>query len=112
MTSMVAQAAWAVAATPGTNAIATATKAAGGAGKQHRCFSVSGSFSAAPAAAVQLQLLDGATVLQNWDITAAGPFHFSFPLGINGSTNTAMSATLGAGGAAIVGKVNLTGYTP
>lgn len=66
------------------------------------------SYSAAPTGG-RLTVTDaGATVL-DIDIIAGGPFQIPLPDGVqNLAVNTALVFTLAAGGAAIVGKINLS----
>ncbi|CAM4098124.1 hypothetical protein L1N85_10695 [Paenibacillus alkaliterrae] len=89
------------------NALATATKAAV-TGKRHYITGVSASFGAA--AIKLLQIKDGAAVI--WEDYVHNGFQivFSQPLAI--TSGNAVSAELAASGtAAVLGKVNLTGFT-
>jgi hypothetical protein len=91
-----------------TNAAATVTYAAAGAGKYNVITGVAWSYSAAPTGG-NLQIADGANVLLNIDITAAGPGFFMFPTPKKGSNNTALTLTLAAGGAGVVGRLSVLG---
>lgn len=95
-----------------TNATATATKAAV-AGKQHFITGISFSMSAAPAAAVTVQVKDGSTVLDQFQIPAAAQApllsNYNPPLTI--TVGAAASITVGALGAGVVGTVVLKGKT-
>lgn len=95
-----------------TNATATATKAADSA-KQHFVTGISFSASAAIGAAVTVQVKDGATVLDQFQIpaTMVTPLvvHYHPPLTI--TVGNAASVTVGALGAGVVGTVVLKGKT-
>ncbi len=65
------------------------------------------SYSADPTGG-RLQIKDGSTVLVDFDITKGGPGFMPLS-GIVSTRNSALSAVLAAGGAGIVGKVNLVG---
>lgn len=90
-----------------TNALATATRVAE-TGKRHQVTGVSGSFSAA-AAGILLVVKDGTTEIYREYIHNAGGMSFPAPLDI--TEGAACSAELSAGGAAVIGSVNLNGYT-
>lgn len=91
------------------NAAATASKAAGGAGVKHYVTSVSGSFSAA-AVGKELQLKDGSTVIGRWYVH--NQLHVTFPVPVEITANTAVSAVLAASGNLTeIGGVTLTGFT-
>jgi hypothetical protein len=91
------------------NALATATKAAGGAGIKHYCRGVVASFSATVSGAL-LEIKDGATV--KFRTQVYNNFAYTFPTPIEGTANTAMSAELAASGAGgTTGVVNLIGFT-
>lgn len=95
-----------------TNATATATQAAVST-KQHFITGISFSMSAAPAAALTVQVRDGATVLDQFQIPAAAQaplvMNYSAPLAC--TPGNAASITVGAGGAGIVCTVVLKGKT-
>lgn len=68
---------------------------------------VSWSLSASPATAVALTFSSGNTVYQV-DITTGGPGFIGFPeQGWPGEEGTAITVTLAAAGASIVGKLNI-----
>lgn len=95
-----------------TNAIAIAAKGAV-AGKQHVVKAVSASFSAAPAAPVLLQIVDP-DVSPNivlWEGYVSQPNGWTFPNGISVTPGHNVIAILLAGGSALLGKVNLHGFT-
>jgi hypothetical protein len=92
----------------GTNAAATVTYAAT-TNRQHRIAGVLVSYSTTPTNG-RLTVSDGATVILDVDVTAAGPTPIALPKPIKGSTNTALSATLAAGGVGVVGKVTVLGH--
>lgn len=95
-----------------TNATATATKA-GGQNLQHFVTGVSISFSAAPAAAVVIEVRDGATVLERYQIPAANtaPIITNFVPPIAITTGNAATVTVGAAGAGVVVSVAIRGKT-
>lgn len=75
-------------------------------GKSHRLTSLAVSYSAAPTGG-RVTVSDGGTVVFEVDVTAAGPVSVPLPGGgLQGTANTAMTVTLAAGGAAVIGKVN------
>jgi hypothetical protein len=69
---------------------------------------IHGSYSGAAPAGGNLKVEDGAgnTVWQV-DVTAQGPFEFTFTPPLIGGRNTALVVTLAAGGASCVGKLNV-----
>lgn len=101
--------AWTEKAGPAVNAAATATRAAAP-GVRHRIAEVAWSYSAAPTAA-SLQLKDGATILLELDVTAAGPSHLPFHPPLAATRGQPISAVLSAGGAAVTGRVALIGVS-
>lgn len=95
-----------------TNAPATATRAAA-TGKQHFITGFSFSMSAAPAAAVVVEVRDGATVIDQFQIPAAAqaPLVVSYSRELQCTTGNAATITVGALGAGIVATVVLKGKT-
>lgn len=90
------------------NALATASKAAGGAGVYHYVTGVYASFSAA--ATKLLQIKDGTTVIWEGYVVNSRDVVFGSPIRI--AANAACSAELAASGTVgVVGKVNITGFT-
>lgn len=91
-----------------TNDTATATKAASTT-KRHTISVVSASFSTSTASA----LLTITVTLAGTSTTALHYIHGAdvVPLEIIGDTNTLVSAALAAGGAGVVGRVNLIGHS-
>lgn len=76
------------------------------AGQSHRLTMLAVSYSAAPTGG-RVTVADGGTTILDLDITAAGTFFVPLPAGgLKGTVNTAMTVTLAAAGAAVVGKVN------
>lgn len=81
------------------------------AAQTHRLTVLVVSYSAAPTGG-RITVADGGTTVLDVDLTAAGPLVVPLPAGgIEGSVNTAMTVTLAAGGAAVVGKVNTARIT-
>lgn len=95
-------------ATGTANSAATVTLAAAGAGVRNVVDGISWSYSGAslPSAAAPgtISISDGATVVFTANITAPGAGFFRVKR--KGSANTAMTITLAAGGADVIGKVN------
>lgn len=72
----------------------------------HRLTMLAVSYSAAPTGG-RVTVADGGTTILDLDVTAAGTFFVPLPDGgLKGTVNTAMTVTLAAAGAAVVGKVN------
>lgn len=86
-----------------TNAAATVTYSAAGAGISHAIDGIAFSLSANPASAVSLTVTDGSNTIYSTDILAGGAGFI--PLRGRGSANTALTITLAAGGSGVVGKV-------
>jgi hypothetical protein len=96
---------------PAANTAAIVTKAAAGAGITHVLALVAWSYDADPTAG-SLTIEDGAgTTVFKVDITAGGPGFFAFSPPLKGTANTALVATLAAGGAGVSGIVNLHTWT-
>lgn len=95
-----------------TNATATATRA-GATNRQHFVTGVSISFSGPPAAAVVVEVRDGATVLERYQIPAANtaPIITNFVPPIAITTGNAATVTVGAAGASVVATVAIRGKT-
>lgn len=95
-----------------TNATATATKAAAS-GKQHFITGISFSASAAPVAAVTVQVKDGDTVLDQFQIPAAAqaPLVHNYMPPLQITSGNAATITVAALGSAVVGTVVLKGKT-
>lgn len=72
-----------------------------------------GSLDVAPAAGVNLKVEDvSGTTVFSIDLSAAGPFSFTFsPAKQAQAQNTAMIVTLAAGGSGVTGKLNCTHWT-
>jgi hypothetical protein len=98
------------AAAPTANATAAVTYAAGGPGLVNRCSGLAWSYSGTPAGG-SVSLSDGGTVIFTQDVTAAGVGHVTFNPPKEGTANTAMTATLAAGGAGVSGKLNASHAT-
>lgn len=95
-----------------TNATATATKAAS-AGRNHYITGISFSADRAPTAPVAVQLKDGSTVIDEWEVPASAfsPVMFNFLRPILITTNTAATLTCGAGGTSVKVSLTLRGFT-
>lgn len=91
-----------------TNATATATHAAA-LGFTHYLTMALVSFSAAPAAPVLMTILDGASTLGGFYVTQSQVFTFPRPLRM--TNGNAVSVALPTGGAVVVGRVMIAGYT-
>ena len=92
-----------------TDAIVTATRAAPGSGAlSHYITSISGSFSAAVSGA-KLELKQGSTVLATWHVY--NEFLLVLPSPIKLAPGTVANLVMAAGGSAVVGVVDMTGYT-
>ncbi|HYV40101.1 MAG TPA: hypothetical protein VE988_30725 [Gemmataceae bacterium] len=94
---------------PSSNTAAVVTYAAVS-DRRHVISGVAWSYSAAPTGG-QLTIEDGSgnTVFQI-DITAAGPGVVYFTPPKNGTLNTALIATLAAGGSSVSGKISIVGH--
>ena len=91
-----------------TNAIVTATRADPGSGAQaHYITSVSGAYSAA--AIGKLELKQGSTVLATWHVHNQFALTFDSPIKLD--PGAVANLVMAAGGSAIVGAANMTGYT-
>lgn len=96
-----------------TNATATATKAAV-VGHRHYVTGITVSASAAPAAAVEVQLLSGgATSMDDFEVpaNAFAVIRFNYDSPLRGGIGEAITLVLPALGAAVVGNVVINGYT-
>lgn len=116
---------WSVTSSPAVNTVATASKAAGGAGVRHICTSVSARVlggSTAPTAIVGvINLRDGATgagaILMSWTTSLAAAVGAKDEInltGLNivGAANTAMTLEFAAaGGANTFESANIGGYS-
>lgn len=103
-----AASAWTATATAD-NALATATKAAGGAGVSHYVTGLQASFSAA-AAGKLATLKEGASILASFYVH--NDLQVTFPKAIKIAANTAVSVELAASGTlGVIGAVNLQGYS-
>ncbi len=92
-----------------TNAVATATRAAE-ASRHHVLMKCDASYSDSTAAG-EITISFGATIILRKHIHGAGAIDLGV-LGLqNPDANEAVSASLAAGGAAVVGTINLVGYT-
>ena len=102
---------WHVVAT-GTNAVATATRAASSE-QAHFITGVEYSTSGIPAAATSVTIKDGTTVIAQFEVPATqrDPVILPFARPLRCTRGNAASAAIGALGAGIVGTVNLHGFT-
>lgn len=92
-------------AAPAVNTAAVVTYAAAGANVANVITGVAWSYNGAPTGG-NIQVADGANVIFNEDVTAAGPGVFVFPRPKKGSSNTAMTVTLAAAGGSVAGKIS------
>jgi len=90
---------------PAANTAAVITLAAE-AGRRHVVRYLAWSYSAAPTGG-RLTVTDGGTNKLVVDITAAGQGSLNLTNGFQGAVNSAVVATLAAGGAAVTGKLSL-----
>jgi hypothetical protein len=95
---------------PAADTAAIVTKAAGGAGISNVLAMVAWSYDGDPTAG-SLIIADGASTVFKVDITTRGPGFFQFIPPLKGTANTALVATLAAGGAGISGIVSLHTWT-
>jgi hypothetical protein len=95
---------------PAANTAAVVAKAAGGAGVSNVLALVAWSYDGDPTAG-SLIIADGASTVFKVDITAAGPGFFTFAPPLKGTANTALVATLAAGGSGVSGIVSLHTWT-
>jgi hypothetical protein len=97
-------------ATAAANTAVTVTLAAV-AGESHRLTYLAYSYSASPTGG-QITITDGGTTIFDLDVTSSWEVFESLPPGgIKCSTNSAVVLTLAAGGAGIVGKLNVGSVT-
>lgn len=102
--------------TSAANAAVTITQPAAGAGVRNYLSALTVSWSGgAPAAGTNVQVTDGATVLWDFYLGAAGAaqgsIHLTFPLPLRGSPNTALNVTVAAGGVGVTTKAAIAGTT-
>lgn len=102
---------WSVVATD-THAVVTATKAAG-TNRVHYAHGVTISFSGGTPAAGTVQLKDGSTVLDQWEIPAilTAPITVDYAHPLRGTNNTAMTLSCTDLGASIKVTLVLKGTT-
>ncbi len=97
-----------------TNLPAIAEKV-GVAAKQHIIYRLDASFSAAPAAPVLVSLVcpdvSPNTVLWSGYVSTATPWPITFSEGLPVPAGQGVEVVLGAGGSAVIGRVNLFGTT-
>lgn len=92
-----------------TNAVATATHSAV-AGQRHYIVQVDASFSTSTVSGM-LRVKSGSTVLVEKTIHGAGAFDFADTPQDALNVNEAVSAELDAGGAGIIGHINIVGFS-
>ncbi len=91
-----------------TNAAATITYAAAGAGVSHLIDgTIAFSYSGTPATTGTLSITDNGVTVLSVDVVSGGAGFL--PIKLRGTTNTALVVSLSAGGAGIVGKVTVLG---
>ena len=88
-----------------TNANATATLAAAGSGIKNVIDGIAWSYSGGIPVGGRVVISDGSSIVFDEDVTSSGAGFF--PVRRKGTANTALTVTLYAGGAGIVGKVNI-----
>lgn len=95
-----------------TNGVATATQSAPGAGKRNFITSISFSVSAAPAAAVELTITEGATTIETVEVPASviGPQFMNYVRPLRGGENSAVAISMPALGAGVKGAVCIHGF--
>lgn len=76
------------------------------AGRSHAMHSIEWSYSGAPTGG-SLSITDGGTTVFQTDIAAAGPGTITFKPPRKAKQNSAVVVTLAAGGAGVVGKLNV-----
>ncbi len=103
-------AAWIEPGTSGANAEITVTRAAE-AGKRHYIVGIIATYGSAAAAAGILDVKEGGTTKISGQAKDAAPLVIMLSRPYKAAVNTAVSATLAAGGAGAIGKVNLIGFT-
>ncbi len=80
-------------------------------GQRHRLTMLAFSYAPAPAGG-RITVTDGGTTILDLDVTGATDREISLPPGgLRGTVNTAMTATLAAGGAAVQGKLSAAKIT-
>lgn len=95
---------------PAADTAAVVTKAAAGAGISNVVALAAWSYDDAPTAG-SLIIADGATTVFKVDITTKGAGFIPFSPPMKGTANTALVATLAAGGAGVSGIVSLHAWT-
>jgi hypothetical protein len=98
--------------TPGAATNAVATKAAV-VGKRHVCTGVSFSYTAAPAAAVEVTLEAKGGIQERWKYPAAvlQPQVFNFDPPYVGDDNQKVELILPSGGGAVIGSATIRGFS-
>lgn len=92
---------------PASNTASIVTISAAGSGVSNIIGGVAWSYSSPPASG-NLKIEDGVgTTVFSIDITSAGPGFIPFARPMKGASNTALVVTLAAGGAGVLGKVNI-----
>lgn len=112
---MAEQAGWNVNGISGANLPAVAHKAAV-LNRQHIVFGISATFSAAPAAAVLVQLVlpdvsPNTVIWSGYIPLTNAPLFEDFPVGVTIPIGQAVDLVMNAGGGALVGRVNIHGKT-
>lgn len=102
---------WCVTGLSSANAAVTATKAAPAASDNHLVRGVDAAFSANPAAFASIQIKDGDNNVLWQGYVSGTQFKRTFKNGVYVPAGKAVSATLAAGGAGVIGAVNLDGVT-
>lgn len=112
MDQMLGAATWHATHTPAANTAAIATRAAE-ADRTHFITSLEYSLSAAAAAVTTVTVKSGTTVLKTFQVKASaeGPVVISWKHPLRCARGEKAEAELGAGGAAVIGSVNISGFT-
>lgn len=102
---------WFLAHVPAAATLATISRASGGPGTRHYVTGISGSYSAAQVGTLRLLTGTGvgAVAIGTFHVHNAQNIEFASPIEI--PADTAVTADLSAGAAAVVGAVVLRGYT-
>lgn len=95
-------------ATSADNAAATITYAAA-AGQRHALSGIIWSYDGSPTGG-RLTVTEGVTMLLDVDITESGPGFLPFERGKSGGTGAVLTITLYAGGAGVIGKLNIINH--
>lgn len=97
---------------PAVNTAAVVTYAADGSGLVHHITGIAWSYTGGNPTGGNLKVEDGSgNVVFSMDIDVSGPAMVEFPMGKDGTPDTAMIITLAAGGAGVTGKVSVLNHS-